>query len=42
MLREKGKVRHIGFTGHGSCKAHLKMLEELKLGGVKMAASQMP
>jgi len=40
--RKKGKVRHIGFTGHGSYKAHLKMLEELKKRGVKMAASQMP
>jgi predicted aldo/keto reductase-like oxidoreductase len=40
--QKKGKVRHIGFTGHGSYKAHLKMLEELKKRGVKMAASQMP
>jgi aryl-alcohol dehydrogenase-like predicted oxidoreductase len=40
--QEKGKVRHIGFTGHGSFKAHLKMLEELKKRGVKMTASQMP
>lgn len=40
--QKKGKVRHIGFTGHGSYKAHLKMLEELKERGVKMAASQMP
>jgi len=40
--RKKGKARHIGFTGHGSYKAHLKMLEELKKQGVKMAASQMP
>jgi predicted aldo/keto reductase-like oxidoreductase len=40
--QKKGKVRHIGFTGHGSYKAHLKMLEELKKWGVKMAASQMP
>lgn len=40
--RKAGKVRHIGFTGHGSYKAHLKMLEELKKLGVKMAASQMP
>jgi len=40
--QEKGKVRHIGFTGHGSYKAHLKMLEAIEKRGVKMAASQMP
>lgn len=40
--QEKGKVRHIGFTGHQSYKAHLKMLEEIKKQGVKMSASQMP
>jgi aryl-alcohol dehydrogenase-like predicted oxidoreductase len=40
--QKDGKVRHIGFTGHGSYKAHLKMLEEVKKRGVKMASSQMP
>ena len=40
--QKKGKVRNIGFTGHSSYKAHLKMLEELKKRGVKMAAAQMP
>jgi aryl-alcohol dehydrogenase-like predicted oxidoreductase len=40
--RKKGKVRHIGFTGHESYKAHLKMLEELKKRGMKMVSSQMP
>ena len=40
--QRKGKARHIGFTGHGSYKAHLKMLDEIKKRGVKMAASQMP
>ncbi|MGD9051753.1 MAG: aldo/keto reductase [Desulfobacterales bacterium] len=40
--REKGKVRNIGFTGHESYKAHLKMLEALKKRGVKMVSSQMP
>ncbi|CAB1079911.1 hypothetical protein D1AOALGA4SA_7610 [Olavius algarvensis Delta 1 endosymbiont] len=40
--RKKGKVRHIGFTGHDSYQAHLKMLEELKKRGVKMISSQMP
>jgi aryl-alcohol dehydrogenase-like predicted oxidoreductase len=40
--QEKGKARYIGFTGHGSYKAHLKMLEEINTRGVKMNASQMP
>ena len=40
--QKKGKVRHIGFTGHSSYKAHLKMLEEIKKRGVKMTSSQMP
>jgi aryl-alcohol dehydrogenase-like predicted oxidoreductase len=40
--RKKGKVRLIGFTGHESYKAHLKMLEELNKRGVMMASSQMP
>jgi len=40
--KKEGKVRHIGFTGHQSYKAHLKMLEELTKRGVTMAASQMP
>ena len=40
--QHKGKVKHIGFTGHSSYKAHLKMLEEIEKRGVKMASSQMP
>lgn len=40
--QKKGKARHIGFTGHESYKAHLKMLEEVKKRGVKMISSQMP
>jgi len=40
--QEKGKVRHIGFTGHQSYKAHLKMLGEIEKQDVKVAASQMP
>ena len=40
--QKKGKVRHIGFTGHGSYNAHLKMLEVLKNRGVKVTSSQMP
>ncbi len=39
---KKGKVRHIGFTGHQSYKAHLRMLDEIKKHGVKMNSSQMP
>ena len=40
--QEKGKARHVGFTGHGSYKAHLKMLEEIDKRGMKMTSSQMP
>lgn len=40
--QEQGKIRHIGFTGHQSYKAHLKMLEEVKKRGMKIAAAQMP
>jgi aryl-alcohol dehydrogenase-like predicted oxidoreductase len=40
--RQKGLARHIGFTGHESYKAHLKMLAELKRLGVKAASAQMP
>lgn len=40
--RKKGKAKYIGFTGHSSYKAHLKMLDELKKRGIKVAASQMP
>ena len=40
--QKRGQVRHIGFTGHESYKAHLKMLEELKKRGVRMVSSQMP
>lgn len=40
--QKNGKVRHIGFTGHSSYKAHLKILEEIKKWGVKMVSSQMP
>ncbi len=38
----QGKVKHLGFTGHTSYKAHLKLLDELEMRGLKMAASQMP
>ena len=40
--QKQGKARYLGFTGHSSYKAHLKMLEELQRRGVKMASSQMP
>ena len=40
--QQMGKARHIGFTGHSSYTAHLKMLEELNNQGVQMTASQMP
>lgn len=40
--KTEGKVRHIGFTGHQSYKAHLKMIEEVTKRGVTMTASQMP
>jgi uncharacterized protein len=40
--QEKGKAKTIGFTGHQSYKAHVKMLEEIKKQGVKMTAAQMP
>jgi len=40
--QKKGKVKYIGFTGHQSYKAHLKMLEEIKKREVKMTTSQMP
>jgi aryl-alcohol dehydrogenase-like predicted oxidoreductase len=40
--QQRGKVRHIGFTGHSSYKAHLRMLEEVGKRGVRMSSAQMP
>lgn len=40
--KEKGWVKHIGFTGHSSYKAHLQMLEKIDKRGLRMTASQMP
>ena len=40
--REKGKVRHIGFTGHKDPMVHLRMLELARENGVKFDAVQMP
>ena len=40
--REKGKVRHIGFTGHKDPMVHLRMLQMARENGVKFDAVQMP
>ena len=40
-VQAQGKARHIGFTGHSSYKAHLKMLEEIDKRGIKMNSAQM-
>lgn len=40
--KEKGMVKHIGFTGHRSYKAHLHMLKMLKEEGLEMDACLMP
>ena len=40
--RQRGRVRHIGFTGHSSYTAHLRMLDELKRRGLKIDSVQMP
>lgn len=40
--REKGRAKYIGFTGHSSYKAHIRMLEEGGKRGVKFASAQMP
>ena len=40
--QKNGKAKYIGFTGHSSYKAHMKMLEELKERGLRMDAAQMP
>jgi aryl-alcohol dehydrogenase-like predicted oxidoreductase len=40
--KNKGIVRHIGFTGHRSVRAHLRMLERLKALGVELDTCQMP
>ncbi|MDX2054427.1 MAG: aldo/keto reductase [Polyangiaceae bacterium] len=38
----EGKVRHIGFTGHTTYKAHLRMLTLLKERGIQATSAQMP
>lgn len=40
--RAKGKVRHIGFTGHARPEAHLRMLERSKQRGDVLQTCQMP
>ena len=40
--REQGKIRHLGFTGHATPKAHLHMLERLDGLGVAFDTVQMP
>ena len=40
--REEGKIRHLGFTGHDSPQAHLRMLERLEQMGVEFDTVQMP
>lgn len=40
--KQKGIVRYIGFTGHRSVRAHLRMLERLKELGVELDTCQMP
>ncbi|MFO1491246.1 MAG: aldo/keto reductase [Kiritimatiellia bacterium] len=40
--RAKGRVRHIGFTGHSSQAAHLHMLAQLKERGLDLDTCQMP
>lgn len=40
--REQGKIRHLGFTGHNTPHAHLRMLERLEQLGVDFDTVQMP
>ncbi|MEO0587329.1 MAG: aldo/keto reductase, partial [Planctomycetota bacterium] len=40
--KASGKTRYIGFTGHSSFRAHLRMLERLAELGVELDAVQMP
>ena len=40
--REQGKIRHLGFTGHKTPSAHLRMFERLDGLGVAFDAVQMP
>lgn len=40
--REQGKIRHLGFTGHDTPRAHLRMFERLDQMGVRFDTSQFP
>jgi aryl-alcohol dehydrogenase-like predicted oxidoreductase len=42
QAQAQGKTRYIGFTGHTSYKAHLRMLEVLAERGVQATTAQMP
>lgn len=40
--RDQGKIRHLGFTGHDTPHAHLRMLERLEQLGIDFDTMQMP
>lgn len=40
--QSEGKIRHIGFTGHASPAAHLRMLEKTSTDGSPFLTSQFP
>ncbi len=40
--KEEGKIRHIGFSGHTTYKAHLHMLKLLQERGIRPTTAQMP
>ncbi|MCB9479624.1 MAG: aldo/keto reductase [Deltaproteobacteria bacterium] len=40
--QKRGKVRHIGFTGHTDFRSHVRMTELLRERGVKVVSAQMP
>jgi aryl-alcohol dehydrogenase-like predicted oxidoreductase len=40
--REKGRVKHIGFTGHLNPANHLRLLERLKERNIQVTTIQMP
>jgi len=42
QAREEGKTRHLGFTGHTTVEAHLRMLEVLDERGIALDTCQMP
>lgn len=38
----RGKVKHIGFSGHTDYRGHLRMLDEIEKRGITMASALMP